>query len=400
MSDVAATATDAGRVAPPRWRYPAVRRLVAIGDIHGTVSALRTALRLAGVLHPRRDEWVGGDTVLVQTGDLLDRGDTEVAVLRLLTHLQDTAGASGGAVHLLLGNHEEDAVNRPAHVVRSATCAAWDVAYPHLAGPRDDGSGSGNRSGDGGGNGGRRRFRLGSNATAHRQRCIPAGTGWTAQPYQLARHRALAPGGPMAAALAPRLKVAIVIGDTLFVHGSLTAAMLREQLCVDYCGDDGACSTEQRLDAPTADALVVAMNVRLRRHLAGELTYPAGASQYERLESFPAVQDRTFSTPLWRGDRGEAADLSAVLDLLRVRRMVVGHTIHERITARYGGRVWCIDTGMFRQRGRVEVLEIGEPGRVSVLSAEGRRRGMTVAQGGEHAAVYLGDGYEEEFGQL
>lgn len=204
----------------------------------------------------------------------------------------------------------------------------------------------------------------------------------------------------MAAALAPRLKVAIVIGDTLFVHGSLTAAMLREQLCVDYCGDDGACSTEQRLDAPTADALVVAMNVRLRRHLAGELTYPAGASQYERLESFPAVQDRTFSTPLWRGDRGEAADLSAVLDLLGVRRMVVGHTIHERITARYGGRVWCIDTGMFRQRGRVEVLEIEEPGRVSVLSAEGRRRGMTVAQGGEHAAVYLGDGYEEEFGQL
>lgn len=360
---------------------------------------------MAGVLHPRRDQWVGGDTVLVQTGDLLDRGDTEVAVLRLLTHLQDTAGAAGGAVHLLLGNHEEDAVNRPAHVVRPSTCAAWDMAYPHLAGPRggvcDGGGRGGGGSGYGGGHGGRRRIRLGSNATAHRQRCIPAGTGWTAQPYQLARHRALAPGGPMAAALAPRLKVAIVIGDTLFVHGSLTAAMLREQLAAQNGGGgDGDSDTEHCLDAPTADALVVAMNDRLRRHLAGELTYPAGASQYERLESFPAVQDRTFSTPLWRGDRGEAADLTAVLDLLRVRRMVVGHTIHERITARYGGRVWCIDTGMFRQRGRVEVLEIGAPGRVSVLSAEGRRRGMAVAQGGEHAAVYLGDGFEEEYGEL
>ncbi|GAB0496151.1 hypothetical protein MMPV_007461 [Pyropia vietnamensis] len=397
MPTVPAPATLAGRAVVPRWRFPAVRRLVAIGDIHGTVSALRTALRLAGVLHPRRDEWVGGDTVLVQTGDLLDRGDTEVAVLRLLTHLQDTAGASGGAVHLLLGNHEEDAVNRPAHVVRPATCAAWDVAYPHLAGPRDSVGGSG----DSGGSRGRRRFRFGSDATAHRQRCIPAGTGWTAQPYQLARHRALAPGGPMAAALAPRLRVAIVIGDTLFVHGSLTAAMLREQLNVQNGGSgDGVGGIEKQLNARSADALVAAMNVRLRRHLAGELTYPPEASQYERLEAFPAVQDRTFSTPLWRGDRGEAADLTAVLDLLRVRRMVVGHTIHERITARYGGRVWCIDTGMFRQRGRVEVLEIGEPGRVSVLSAEGRRRGMTVAEGGEHAAVYLGDGYEEEYGEL
>ena len=365
------------------WRFPAPRRLVAIGDIHGTVRALRSALRIAGLLHPSRDEWVGGDAVLVQTGDLLDRGDTEVAVIRLLMHLQSTAGASGGgAVHLLLGNHEEDAVNRPAHVVRPSTCAAWDAAYPHLSGHRVGGIA----------------------ATMHRQRCIPAGTGWTAQPYQLARHRAMAPGGPMAMALAPRLKVVVVIGDTLFVHGSLTAAMLREQLAREgTAGSDVSGDTATRdfdLDAPTADALVKSMNTRLRRHLAGELTYPPGASQWERLEAFPAVTDRTFSSPLWCGDRGEADDLAAVLRLFRVRRMVVGHTIHGRVTARYGGRVWCIDTGMFRKRARVEVLEICASGHVSVLSAEGRRRGMTVAEGGETVPVYVGDGYEAEFGEL
>ncbi len=80
-------------------------RIVAIGDLHGDLGATRQALRLAGAIDDS-DHWVGGDLILVQTGDQLDRGDQEQAILELLDRLQDAAKAAGGMVHLLNGNHE------------------------------------------------------------------------------------------------------------------------------------------------------------------------------------------------------------------------------------------------------------------------------------------------------
>jgi hypothetical protein len=62
---------------------PQPKRLVAIGDIHGDLIALKVALRTAGVLHATRDTWIGGRTVVVQVGDQLDRGDDELAKMQL-----------------------------------------------------------------------------------------------------------------------------------------------------------------------------------------------------------------------------------------------------------------------------------------------------------------------------
>ena len=73
----------------------APRRIVALGDLHGDLDAARAALRLAGAIDGT-DRWVGGDLVVVQTGDQLDRGDQEQAVLELLERLQDEALAAGG----------------------------------------------------------------------------------------------------------------------------------------------------------------------------------------------------------------------------------------------------------------------------------------------------------------
>ena len=80
-------------------------RIVAMGDLHGDLGATRQALRLAGAID-EKDHWIGGDLILVQTGDQLDRGDGEQAILELLDRLQDEAKAAGGVVHLLNGNHE------------------------------------------------------------------------------------------------------------------------------------------------------------------------------------------------------------------------------------------------------------------------------------------------------
>ena len=80
-------------------------RLVAIGDLHGDVAALRRVLRLAALIDAQ-ERWIGGTTTLVQTGDRLDRGDTEPEILTLLRRLQLEAKAAGGEVLLLSGNHE------------------------------------------------------------------------------------------------------------------------------------------------------------------------------------------------------------------------------------------------------------------------------------------------------
>lgn len=84
---------------------PMPKRAVAIGDLHGDLTAARGALKLAGVIDDQ-DHWIGGDTTIIQTGDILDRGDDESKILDLFDRLAVEAPKTGGAVIQLLGNHE------------------------------------------------------------------------------------------------------------------------------------------------------------------------------------------------------------------------------------------------------------------------------------------------------
>ncbi len=81
------------------------KRLVAIGDIHGDIGGARAALKAAGVIDAN-DVWTGGDTVLVQTGDILDRGDDESKIYALFETLTAQAKSAGGDIVMLNGNHE------------------------------------------------------------------------------------------------------------------------------------------------------------------------------------------------------------------------------------------------------------------------------------------------------
>ena len=94
----------------PRRRRPQSpsnhKRVVAIGDVHGDLDALRTCLRVAGVVDTS-DEWIGAPgTTLVSTGDVLDRGDEDWECLAYLHTLQAAARRKRGDVCLVLGNHE------------------------------------------------------------------------------------------------------------------------------------------------------------------------------------------------------------------------------------------------------------------------------------------------------
>jgi hypothetical protein len=148
-------------------RRPAPARLIAIGDVHGDLAALRAALRLGGAIDAQ-DHWSGGALVVVQTGDLLDRGDDDREVLDAVERWSEEAARAGGAFVALNGNHE---VMNVQGDFRYVTPGGFDDFHAFAPGAQG-------------------------------------------------RAAAFAPGGPYARRLAGHLTV-VIVGDTVFVHGGL-----------------------------------------------------------------------------------------------------------------------------------------------------------------------------------
>ncbi len=169
--------------AEPKSFYPAVQRIVALGDLHGDLEAAREALRLAGVMGAD-GKWSGGRTVLVQTGDILDRGDEEPEILELFDSLAAQARASGGGVLLLNGNHElMNAYQDFRYVTEDGFADYADTPPP----PTPDSA-------------------FLALDTIHRGRAA-----------------AFLPGGSMALRIA-RFNTAVAVGNTVFAHGGVLPA--------------------------------------------------------------------------------------------------------------------------------------------------------------------------------
>jgi hypothetical protein len=167
------------RPVPPPFEYPAAPRLIAIGDVHGDLQSAVNALRLVGAINDDR-HWVGGEMVVVQVGDQLDRGDDEQAILEWFEQLSDEAYEAGGAFLPLLGNHETMNVRLDFRYVTEGGFADFadvpGVLPPALAAQFTD--------------------------------------------EQYGRVNAFRPGGPFARLLAGH-NLFQKVGDTLFVHGGV-----------------------------------------------------------------------------------------------------------------------------------------------------------------------------------
>lgn len=105
---------------------PAVPRLIALGDIHGDYNLAIDMLKKANLIDLSNGNitWIGGNTVVVQVGDQIDRcrpignltcenpmttyndEGNDTKILRLFTDLDIQARSQGGMVISLLGNHE------------------------------------------------------------------------------------------------------------------------------------------------------------------------------------------------------------------------------------------------------------------------------------------------------
>ena len=94
----------------------AAQRIVAVGDLHGDYNVWLDIARNAGLIDAK-NHWSGGKTILVQQGDVFDRGPDSLKIARHLKSLQKEAPKAGGKVIALLGNHEglgDFAGNQPA----------------------------------------------------------------------------------------------------------------------------------------------------------------------------------------------------------------------------------------------------------------------------------------------
>jgi hypothetical protein len=96
----------ASSIAPPN-EVPLQRGtpLFVVADMHGEFEIAVTLLRnhkiIDGQLH-----WSFGKGHLVLLGDVFDRGAHQTEILWLIYQLEAEAQRAGGAVHMLLGNHE------------------------------------------------------------------------------------------------------------------------------------------------------------------------------------------------------------------------------------------------------------------------------------------------------
>jgi hypothetical protein len=130
----AAPAHSANLVREPEPALHASGRLVAIGDLHGDLENTRKVLQLAGAIGAG-DHWTGDKLTVVQTGDTIDRGDDDRAVIDLIERLRGEAASAGGAFVAMSGNHELMNVAGDFRYVTAKSAAQFEPDRAHAFAP-------------------------------------------------------------------------------------------------------------------------------------------------------------------------------------------------------------------------------------------------------------------------
>jgi hypothetical protein len=90
----------------PSSFYNMPDKMLALSDIEGNFQGLADVLLANGVVDTQLN-WAYGKGHLVLVGDFVDRGAEVTQCLWLIYKLEQEAKNSGGAVHYILGNHEQ-----------------------------------------------------------------------------------------------------------------------------------------------------------------------------------------------------------------------------------------------------------------------------------------------------
>jgi hypothetical protein len=367
-------------------------RIVAVGDVHGSLSGLVSILKAAGLIDDGR-HWIGGTTTLVQTGDLTDRGAEVRGVLDLMMALEKEAPKARGKVEQVIGNHE---VMNLLGDLRDAT--------PDICAAFADSNSTTTRE---------RAWRDYEQLVAARARTRPqeappaynrTSASWLeAYPVGCIEYRqALSPRGAYGRWLRSR-PIAAQVGDGVFMHAGpnpdsvVSVADLNSKARQEIERFDRFLQrlVDARLAKPWfrfEDILAVAAaEVRWTTAILagakerGETPNLEGIDVDLVREANDILQIGTWSLlagdgPLWyRGyavaeDAALQAPVTGLLERWKVKRIVVGHTVNRdfRIRARFGS-VFLIDTGMTPvYKGMASALEISGA-QTTALYADGTR---------------------------
>ena len=300
-------------------RIETSERIVAVGDVHGAYDRFVAILRAAGLVDGRA-RWTGGRSILVQTGDVLDRGPASRRVLDLLRQLERDAARAGGQVHALIGNHEVMRIVGQWNDVSAAEYAAFrrhdsDEVRERLYTILSADAAKRARAAE-------QRF----DADAFRRQFhkeIPLG--------YVEMRQAFGPTGEYGTWLRQHSAM-VMINGVAFVHGGVDPG-------TSALGCDGI-NAGVRQDVTTPDPT------------------------HEQILAMLSVKE---TGPLWyRGlvQGPPPPDVGAILKTLGARALVVGHTpvTGSPIAPRFQNRVFPIDTGMlggtFYPQGVASALEI------------------------------------------
>ena len=312
------------------YRFADARRVVVFADVHGGYTELLSVLNETGIID-NAQHWRGGESHLVSTGDLIDRGPGSRQVLDLLMRLEQEAQKAGGAVHVLLGNHEVMNLVGDLRYVPAAEFASF-------AGPEDT----------------KLREDTWQRVLAQEPAAVRAEFDAAFPPGYFGRRQAFSPEGQYGRWLLTKPFV-ITVNDTAFVHGGLPEMVTRL----------GLEATNQTLHAQLAEYLQKVQAIETEQHLARPVGFNelpkvlASAGAEEASKTLLTMQNTEVFTsqgPTWfRGQAlcypyTEAENLDAVLKKLSVARVVEGHTPSQngKVLSRFDGRVVLLDTGMLR----------------------------------------------------
>ena len=338
---------------------PQAERIIAVGDVHGELDVFVSLLQKSGLIDEAR-HWSGGTATLVQLGDLVDRGPKSRALLDFLMTLQQEASRRGGRVRVSLGNHEVMNIMGDLRYVGAQDYAAFADSKSEQ----------------------RRKeaFRAYSRFEMKRGRIADEEVWTKARPLGFVEYReAFGPQGKYGKWLRS-LPAVNQVGDSLFLHGGINP-----ELNLKSIGplNSGVSAELQALDKITR--YMIEKDLALPFFTLEESMESAGAEiEKTKASSLPETADEDRMRiqileallqignwlsvhpegPLWfRGyDRwdeveGEARLVRLTQDL-GVSRIVVAHTpqANGEIRRRFGGKVFLIDTGLYR--GRPSALEI------------------------------------------
>jgi hypothetical protein len=334
-------------------------RVVAFGDVHGAFDEFTTLLREVGVIDGNND-WSGGKSHLVSLGDLIDRGPGSRDVVELLMKLEQQAAAAGGAVHVVLGNHEVMVmtgdlryVSRPEFAAfaadetaeeREALFRGWLAEQPEQLSADE------------------------ASARAVFEDKFPPGF--------LGLQRAYAPDGHLGRWLLEQ-PLLIRVNDRLYMHGGASSNIAETSLAeinetnkrdlanylrlVEKLRDDGILDRhvdfwERRLHLNRKAEAVLAADPEAR---------PAWFQDFLALTELEQAFLFSEQSPIWyRGNAychpyAESFNTERILKRTGTRQIVIGHTPNPAgAIQRLDGQVLRLDTGMLKAvyRGKATAL--------------------------------------------